>query len=59
MRLSENDFLELLKEHQNIIHKICRIYAYNDASQKDLFQEISTQLWKSYPSFEGKSKFTT
>ena len=59
MRLSENDFLELLKEHQNIIHTICRIYAYDDASQKDLFQEISIQLWKSYPSFEGKSKFTT
>ena len=59
MRLSENDFLELLKKHQNIIHKICRIYAYDDASQKDLFQEISIQLWKSYPNFEGKSKFTT
>ena len=59
MRLSENDFLELLKEHQNIIHKICRVYAYDDASQKDLFQEISIQLWKSYPSFEGESKFTT
>ena len=44
MRLSENDFLELLKEHQNIIHKICRIYAYDDASQKDLFQEISIQF---------------
>ena len=59
MRLSENDFLELLKEHQNIIHKICRIYTYDDASQKDLFQEISIQLWKSFPSFAGKSKFTT
>ena len=59
MRLSENDFLELLKKHQNIIHKICRIYAYDDASQKDLFQEISIQLWKSYPNFEGRSKFTT
>ncbi|MFQ3336660.1 MAG: RNA polymerase sigma factor (sigma-70 family) [Candidatus Arcticimaribacter sp.] len=59
MRLSENDFLELLANEQNIIHKICRIYAHDEATQKDLFQEISIQLWKSYPSFQGKSKFTT
>ena len=59
MRLNENDFLKLLVEEQNIIHKICRIYAYDEVTQKDLFQEISIQLWKSYPSFQGKSKFTT
>lgn len=59
MRLNENDFLKMLEQHQNIIHKITRIYAYDIASRKDLFQEISIQLWKSYPSFEGKSKFTT
>ena len=59
MHLNENDFLQLLKKHQNIIHKICRIYAYDYSVQKDLFQEISIQLWKSYPRFKGKSKFTT
>lgn len=59
MHLNENDFLQLLEKHQNIIHKICRIYAYDYSVQKDLFQEISIQLWKSYPSFKGKSKFTT
>lgn len=59
MRLNETDFLKMLEKHQNIIHKISRIYAYDHANQKDLFQEISIQLWKSYPSFEGKSKFTT
>tara|TARA_B100000767_G_scaffold275723_1_gene314664 strand:- start:436 stop:927 length:492 start_codon:yes stop_codon:yes gene_type:complete len=59
MRLNENDFLQLLEKHQNIIHKICRIYAYDNSNQKDLFQEISIQLWKSYPTFKGKSKFST
>ena len=59
MHLNENDFLQLLEKHQNIIHKICRIYAYDYSNQKDLFQEISIQLWKSYPTFKGKSKFTT
>jgi len=59
MHLNETDFLQLLEKHQNIIHKICRIYSYDYSDQKDLFQEISIQLWKSYPSFKGKSKFTT
>jgi len=59
MHLNETDFLQLLEKHQNIIHKICRIYSYDYSDPKDLFQEISIQLWKSYPSFKGKSKFTT
>jgi RNA polymerase sigma factor (sigma-70 family) len=27
--------------------------------RKDLFQEIVLQLWKSYPTFQGKSKLST
>ena len=59
MHLSENEFLELIAKEQNIIHKICRIYENDESSRKDLFQEISIQLWRSYPSFKGKSKFTS
>lgn len=55
----EKQFVELLDKHQNIVHKICRIYAYDDASHKDLFQEISIQLWKAYPKFRGEAKFST
>ena len=28
-------------------------------NQRDLFQEIIVQLWKAYPTFKGKSKFST
>lgn len=57
--LEEKKFLELLKKHQNIIHKICTLYAKDDHEHKDLFQEIAIQLWKVYPSFRGDSKFST
>lgn len=55
----ETKFVTLLEENQNIIHKICRLYTQGEAEHKDLFQEISIQLWKSFDRFEGKSKFST
>ena len=56
---SEHNFVELLQKHQNIVHKICRIYSDNEHAHKDLFQEISIQLWKAFPKFRGDSKFST
>lgn len=56
---SEREFVELLEKNQNIVHKICRIYANSSDEHKDLFQEIAIQLWKSYPYFRGDSKFST
>lgn len=55
----EASFVTLLEENQNIVHKICRIYTQSEAEHKDLFQEISIQLWRSFDRFEGKSKFST
>ena len=56
---SEVLFVKQLKENQNIIHKICRLYTTDMDSHNDLFQEITIQLWKAYPNFRGDSKFTT
>ena len=56
---SEALFVKQLKENQNIIHKICRLYTTDADSHKDLFQEITIQLWKAFPNFRGEAKFTT
>lgn len=55
----ENKFVKELEENQSIIHKVCRTYTNNEAAHKDLFQEITIQLWKAYPKFRGDSKFST
>jgi RNA polymerase sigma factor (sigma-70 family) len=55
----EHNFVELLQKHQNIVHKICRLYTNDSDAHKDLFQEITIQLWKAYPKFRGDSKFST
>ncbi|ETZ21883.1 RNA polymerase sigma factor [Pedobacter sp. V48] len=52
-------FLVLIQEHQGIIHKICRLYRDGKEDREDLFQEITYQLWKSFPSFKGEAKVST
>ncbi|MGJ5641194.1 RNA polymerase sigma factor [Formosa sp. S-31] len=55
----EHNFIQLLEEHQNMVHKVCRLYTNNYDAHNDLFQEITIQLWKAYPKFRGDSKFST
>lgn len=52
-------FIELVNRHQNIIHKVCSIYAAGAEDKQDLLQEILYQLWRSYPSFQQESQFST
>lgn len=52
-------FTELVEKNQGIVHKVCRIYTDDKDSHDDLFQEIILQLWRSYDSFKGDSKFST
>lgn len=58
-RLTEEEFLVLFEENQGIIYKICHLYGKTESDKQDLFQEISIQLWKAYPTFKGTAKFTT
>lgn len=55
----EKDFVQLINEHQGLIHKVCLMYERNDESRKDLFQEIVIQLWRAFPSFKAQAKITT
>lgn len=55
----EHNFVELLEKHQNIVHKVCRLYTNNQDAHNDLFQEITIQLWKAFPKFRGDAKFST
>ena len=53
------EFVALLEKHQNIVHKVCRLYTNNYDAHNDLFQEITIQLWKAFPKFRGDAKFST
>lgn len=55
----EHTFVTELQDNQNIVHKVCTLYTNDSDSHKDLFQEITIQLWKAYPKFRGEAKFST
>lgn len=59
MENPDSTFEKMIFKNQLLIHKICNIYGKSDADKEDLFQEITIQLWKSFASFEHKSKFST
>ena len=55
----EKKFINLINEHQGLIHKVCIMYESDREIRNDLFQEIVLQLWKSFASFRGEAKITT
>jgi RNA polymerase sigma-70 factor, ECF subfamily len=55
----EKKFVNLINEHQGLIHKVCIMYENDPEVRNDLFQEIVLQLWKSFPSFRGEAKIST
>lgn len=55
----QQTFLDQLDENQNLIHKICSLYTNSQDAHRELFQEITVQLWKTFPRFRGESKFST
>ena len=55
----EKEFLEQIEQHKGVIFKISKMYMDNFDDQKDLFQEITFQIWKAFPNFERRSKFST
>jgi len=55
----EKTFVDFFKPNQRLIHKICKIYTDSAEDHEDLFQEITVQLWKSFPGFKGEAKFST
>lgn len=56
---SEKEFTKLIEQNRGIIFKVIRLYVNHEEDERDLFQEIIFQAWKSYPRFDGRSKFST
>ena len=55
----QQEFVKLIKENEGVIFKVTLVYTFNEEDQKDLYQEIVYQLWKSFDSFRGDAKIST
>ena len=55
----EARFLALLNEHRAILHKVAYGYCRDREDRTDLVQEMAIALWRAFPRFDGRVKFST
>ena len=57
--MQKHNFIRIVESNQGIIRSLCKVYYPGVEDQKDVFQDIVLQLWKSFESFRGESKIST
>lgn len=56
---NQQTFLDLVNAHPGVLRRLCRVYAADAEDRQDLWQQILLQLWRSYPSYDGRAAFST
>ena len=59
MNEQETIFLRTIEEHKRLIYKVCFVYATQQNTIDDLYQEVVLNLWKALPRFRSDSKMST
>ena len=57
--MNKDQFISVIRDHQNLIFKICHAYCAHAEDRKDLEQEIMIQLWSARAKFDGRVKIST
>ena len=55
----EDEFLDLIEQHKNILFKIANLYCRNRADFADIVQEIVLQAWRSFGRYDRSRRFST
>ena len=55
----EQKFLSLVDSYKQVIYKVCFMYATDDETISDLYQEVVLNLWTAFPRFRSESKPST
>ena len=56
---TEKRFVEMIKQNERVIYKVCSFYASDDDPLSDLYQDVVCNLWTSYPKFRGECSIST
>jgi RNA polymerase sigma-70 factor (ECF subfamily) len=59
MLLKEQQFKQVIEQNRERIQRICHYYAPTPEDEKDMFQEILINIWKSLESFRGDAAIST
>lgn len=57
--MEKETYISVIKEHQNLIYKICFTYCSEEEDRRDLQQEILIQLWNALSKYDGRVKMST
>ena len=55
----EEQFRKILAEHRPLISKVCYMYASDNDTFKDLYQEVMINLWQGFARFRGECRLST
>lgn len=59
MKIQEEQFARLVREHKNTIYTVCYMFSQDEEEVNDLFQETLINMWKGIASFREESKIST
>lgn len=59
MEQQKRNFIRIIEANHGTIKSLCRAYYTSAEDQKDAFQDVVLQLWKSFESFRGESEIGT
>ena len=52
-------FVALLDEHRRLLFRIAASYCRNPEDRRDLIQETAVQLWRAFPKYDERVRFST
>ena len=55
----EKTFIELIRQNERLIYKVCSMYISDGFPLADLYQEVVYNLWKSFPTFRNECSEST
>ena len=55
----KQEFEQIVQEYKSTIYTVCYMFSKDNDEINDLFQEVLINLWKGFPSFQGKSNVAT
>lgn len=59
MSKKEEVFRTVINENEKRINGICRYYSSNDDDQKDMYQEVLINIWKSLDNYRAEAQWST
>lgn len=51
----EREFVNLIRENERVIYKVCSFYVSENYPLADLYQEVVCNLWRGFPKFRSES----